>query len=168
MKKFHVERIKSENQDWINKLLQKEWLSTKVVSRGKLHDASKLPGFIAFQNDKSIGLITYHIQGRNCEIVSINSLDKRIGVATELVKNVKSVAVGEECKRLWLITTNDNVDAIEFYLKSGFTLCAVHRNALIESRKLKPEIPEIGNYGIPMNDEIEFEIILDESGPNEI
>ena len=162
MKKFHIKRIKPENQDWINKVLRKEWLSTKVVSRGKLHDARKLPGFIAFQNDEPIGLITYHIFGKDCEIVSINSLVKKIGGATELVKSVKSVAVGEGCKRLWLITTNDNVDAIGFYLKSGFTLCAVHRNALIESRKLKPEIPKIGSYGIPMNDEIEFEIILDE------
>ena len=162
MKKFHIKRIKSKNQDWINKVLRKEWLSTKVVSRGKLHDARKLPGFIAFQNDEPIGLITYHIFGKDCEIVSINSLVKKIGGATELVKSVKSVAVGEGYKRLWLITTNDNVDAIEFYLKSGFTLCGVHRNALIESRKLKPEIPKIGSYGIPMNDEIEFEIILDE------
>jgi ribosomal protein S18 acetylase RimI-like enzyme len=162
MKKFHIKRIKPENQDWINKVLRKEWLSTKVVSRGKLHDASKLPGFIAFQNKKPVGFITYHILGKDCEIVSINSLVKRIGVATELVKSVKSVAVEEGCKRLWLITTNDNVDAIGFYLKNGFTLCTVHRNALIELRKLKPEIPKIGSYGIPMNDEIEFEIILDE------
>lgn len=168
MKKFHIKGIKSENQDWINRLLQNEWLSTKVVSRGKLHDASKLPGFIAFQNDKPIGLITYYIQGKDCEIVSLNSLFEGIGVATELIKNVKEIAVGEGCKRLWLITTNDNIDVIGFYLKCGFTLCAVHRNALIESRKLKPEIPEIGNYGIPIKDEIEFEIILGENNSNEL
>jgi RimJ/RimL family protein N-acetyltransferase len=168
MNKFHIKRIKSENQDWIGRLLRKEWLSTKVVSKGELHDASKLPGFIAFQNDDPIGLINYHIQGEDCEIVTINSVVEKIGVATELIKTVKNAAVGEGCKRLWLITTNDNTDAIRFYLKSGFTLCAVHRNALINSRKLKPEIPNIGNYGIPIKDEIEFEMILGENNSNEV
>lgn len=168
MNEIHIKTIMPENQDWIDKLLQKEWRSTKVVSRGKLYDANKLPGFIAFQNDKPIGLITYFVQGKDCEIISLNSVVEKIGVATELIKTIKRIAVDEGCQRLWLTTSNDNVDAIAFYLKSGFTLCTVHRNALTESRKLKPEIPNIGNYGIPINDEIEFEMNLGKTNFNDI
>jgi hypothetical protein len=63
------------------------------------------------------------------------------------------------CKRL--ITTNDNLNALRFYQKRGLALVAVHRNALEESRRIKPEIPLIGSDGIPLRDEIELEIMLD-------
>jgi len=65
-----------------------------------------------------------------------------------------------KCKRLWLITTNDNTLAFRFYQKYGFALVAVHRNAIEKSRRLKPEIPLIGNAGIPLRDEIELEMML--------
>lgn len=51
------------------------------------------------------------------------------------------------CRRLWLITTNDN-------------LVAVHPNALKAARKIKPQIPLIGNWRIPLRDEIELELAL--------
>lgn len=62
--------------------------------------------------------------------------------------------------RLWLITTNDNMEALRFYQKRGFILSALYPNALEESRKLKPEIPEVGLEGIPLRDEIELEFKL--------
>jgi hypothetical protein len=61
---------------------------------------------------------------------------------------------------LWVITTNDNVDALRFYQKKGFKLVAVHRNAIEQSRKLKPEIPSVGKNGIPLRDENELEMRL--------
>ena len=39
----------------------------------------------------------------------------------------------------------------------------LYHNALEVSRKLKPSIPEIGEDGIPLRHEIEFEMILDEA-----
>jgi hypothetical protein len=50
--------------------------------------------------------------------------------------------------------------AIRFYQLRGFSLIAIHRNAIEESRKLKPEIPLIGIDGIPIKDEIEMEFIV--------
>ena len=49
---------------------------------------------------------------------------------------------------------------MRFYQKRGFVLVAVHRNALAESRRLKPEIPLIGIDDIPLRDEIELEMEL--------
>jgi len=57
--------------------------------------------------------------------------------------------------------TNDNTHALRFYQKQGFHLHALRVNALAESRKLKPEIPEVGNDGIPLRDEIELSMWLD-------
>ena len=56
-----------------------------------------------------------------------------------------------------MITTNDNISAQHFYHHLGWEQVAVHHNAMQEARKLKPEIPEFGENGIPINDEIEFE-----------
>ncbi len=57
-----------------------------------------------------------------------------------------------------MITTNDNISAIRFCQKKGFSLVAVYRNAIEESRKLKPEIPLEGIDRIPLRDEIEQEL----------
>ncbi|NLJ25121.1 MAG: GNAT family N-acetyltransferase, partial [Firmicutes bacterium] len=75
-------------------------------------------------------------------------------------EHVKRVAADKGCKRVWVITTNDNVAAIRFYQLRGFSLVALYRNALEEARKLKPEIPLIGIDGIPVRDEVELEILL--------
>ncbi len=53
-----------------------------------------------------------------------------------------------------------NEPAIQFYKRQGMTLVAIHHNALDESRKLKPEIPQMGLGGKPLRDEIEFEFRL--------
>jgi len=47
------------------------------------------------------------------------------------------------------------------YQQRGFVLAAIHRNALEQSRKLKPEIPLVGSDGISLRDEIELEMMLD-------
>ena len=65
----------------------------------------------------------------------------------------------DDRRRLWLITTNDNTPAIEFYKKRGFAIAAVHKDTIEESHKLKPEILEIGVDGIPITDKIEMEMI---------
>jgi GNAT superfamily N-acetyltransferase len=109
-----------------------------------------------------VGLVTYNIVDDSCEIVTLNSTYPSSGIGTALVEAVRDIAIKSACKRLWLITTNDNLNALRFYQKRSFVLVAVHRNALELSRKLKPEIPMIGNHGIPLRDEIELEMMLDD------
>ena len=106
------------------------------------------------------GLVTFHIAGDACEIVTLDSLHPGQGIGTALIEAVKAAAGAAGCRRLWLITTNDNLHALGFYQKRGFRLVAVHPGAVDDSRKLKPEIPLIGNDGIPIRDEIELEIVL--------
>ena len=83
--------------------------------------------------------------------------DFRVGTA--LVNVTVELARARQCRRLWLVTTNDNVDAIRFYQRRGFRLVAVHVNAVDEARMIKPSIPLIGDYGVAVHDEIEFEIL---------
>jgi len=156
-----IHPITQQDQSWIVKKLAENWGSHLVISRGQAHDASKLPGFVALYDGKEVGLVTYRIDGQECELVTLDSWQENIGVGTILIESVKLEARKAGCSRLWLITTNDNLHALGFYQKRGFHLIAVHPDAIIESRKIKPAIPEIGMHGIPLRDEIELHIILD-------
>jgi ribosomal protein S18 acetylase RimI-like enzyme len=152
----------THDQAWAAELLIEHWGSIQVVSRGVIHQADQLPGFIATRENERVGLATYDLQGDECEIVTLNSLDQGIGIGTALIEAVQEKALASACRRVWLITTNDNLPALQFYQKQGFRLVAVYPNTLETSRQLKPEIPHIGFEGIPLRDEIELEYRLEE------
>jgi ribosomal protein S18 acetylase RimI-like enzyme len=154
-----VERA-SQHDAWLLALLSQRWGSPHVVSRGRSHDASQLPGFVAIVNGQNAGLITYYMYASECEIVTFDSILQGRGVGTALFETVRRTAAEGKCSRLWLVTTNDNMDAIRFYQKRGLRLLAIHRDAVEESRDMKPEIPLVGAHGIPLLDEIEMDMLL--------
>jgi GNAT superfamily N-acetyltransferase len=160
MSAFKVRPVEQSDIPWIARSLKKHWLSRRIVSRGKVFYPENLPGFIAWQRDRRVGLVTYRIQDDELEIVTLNSIVEGVGIGSALMGAVRALAVSANCRRIWLATTNDNIRALRFYQRIGFVLVAVHRNAVEQSRRLKPEIPLIGANGIPLRDEIELEMIL--------
>lgn len=162
MSEVNIQPITEQDHAWVRQFAIAQWGANIVIGHGVAYELDKQPGFIATKHGERVGLITYHIEGRECEIVSIDSLHEGLGVGTLLIEAVKQVALQAGCTRLWLITTNDNLHALRFYQKRGFMLVAVHRHAVEQSRKLKPEIPLYGNDGIPIRDEIELEMLLNQ------
>ncbi len=160
MKPFEIRPLNEDDRAWVVNLLRERWGSERQVSRGRAYRADEHSGFAATQNDKPVGLVTYEIEGDQCEITVLNSLMEGAGIGSALLDAVRDVAANAKCKRLCVITTNDNTPALRFYQKYGFLLVALHRNALEQSRKLKPEIPLVGIDGIPLRDEIELELRL--------
>ena len=158
--KFRIRPTNQADKEWIRKFIAKEWGAEKVIARGKVFYPHNLPGFIAFKGNKYLGLVTYKIGKKNLEIITMNVIVRGRGIGTALLKMVEKTARKLKCKKIWLITTNDNIDALRFYQMRGFSIVCIHRNALELSRKLKPEIPLVGNYGIPLRDEIELEKFL--------
>lgn len=140
--------------------MAEHWGSEIAVAHGAVYRPAELPGFAAASGDEWLGLLTYHVDGDACEIVTIDSLLPNAGIGAALIDAVRQAAQQAGCRRLWLITTNDNTAALRFYQKRGFTLAALYPNAVARSRQIKPEIPLIGNDGIPMRDEIELEMTL--------
>jgi ribosomal protein S18 acetylase RimI-like enzyme len=140
-------------------VLNESWGSTRVVSRGILHRADILPGLIAEIAGERVGLLTYNIHEGMLEIVTLNVQKQKQGIGKALVERVGAIATSQDCSRVWVITTNDNKPAMEFYKAIGFTLVKVHKDSIMKSRKLKPEIPQLGIDGIPITDEVEFEKI---------
>ena len=129
-----------------------------VARLDQLVDARRLPAFLVEDEGELAGVATYIVGDTDCEVPTLHATQPWHGVGTALLREVEQFAAEHGCTRLWLITTNDNVDALRFYQRRGFRLARVHPGAVDASRlKLKPGIPEIGEYGIPIRDEIELE-----------
>jgi ribosomal protein S18 acetylase RimI-like enzyme len=133
------------------------WGADFVVAHGESIRFDQVDGFIF---GDWLGLLTFQIRADECEIVSLDSLKQGQGICTALLDSVVEEAKSRNCRRLFLITTNDNLHALGFYQRRGFELVAVHRGAVNESRKIKPSIPLIGENGIPLRDEIELEMLI--------
>jgi GNAT superfamily N-acetyltransferase len=141
-------------------VLQERWASSRVVSRGRVHEAADLPGWVALIEGAPVGLLTFSVGSDGCEIVTLDSLREGRGIGSALLAWMEAAAREARCHRLWLVTTNDNLAALGFYQRRGFVLAAVYPGALDHSRFLKPEIPAVGRDGIPLRDEVELEYSL--------
>jgi GNAT superfamily N-acetyltransferase len=135
--------------------------SLRGARLGELVHPLDHPAFVAEAADGYLlGMLTY-VPGHDwqqCEIHTLHAGEQWRGAGTALIEAVGQLARQQGCARLWVITTNNNVDALRFYQRRGFCLVTVHRGAVDRSRaRLKPEIPSVGAYGIPLRDEIELE-----------
>ena len=157
---FDVRRLTQNDLPRLRQFWKEIWGDEFVVAHGVIYRPDALDGFVAFDGEEWIGEITYHFSGRDCEIVSLDSLREGQGIGTLLMEKVIAVARAKGCQRIFLITTNDNLHALGFYQKRGFELAAIQRGAVNESRKIKPGIPLIGENNIPLRDEIELEMSL--------
>ncbi|MFH1321369.1 MAG: GNAT family N-acetyltransferase [Bacteroidota bacterium] len=160
MPKFKIIEVKDEIRNKVKGFLETYWGSSKMVTRGNLHHVNKLPGWVVFVENEIKGLISYNIINHDCEIVIIYSQIKNTGIGTKFIDLVIKRAKHEKCKRVWLISTNDNTPAIKFFQKRGFEWVNFYRNAIESSRKLKPGIPLFGKDKISIKHELEFEMIL--------
>lgn len=174
MSEFNIRPLERSDREWVAHFLDDRWGTTQVVSRGKAVYGHLLPGFTAERvssedseeteepDEKAskpdyVGLITINAQEKECEIMTLDSLDPGSGVGTALVRAVEVWAKESGIKRLWLVTTNDNLAALKFWQKRGYKLVMVHRGAIAEARRIKPQISITGLEGIPILDEIELE-----------
>jgi DNA-3-methyladenine glycosylase I len=156
-----VREIEPSDRDWVWSFLREHFGSTKIVSRNVVHHADDLPGFIALYRGQPSALLTYCVRNAELEVVSLHAAIHGRGLGSHLLASARQRALDLRCRRLWLITTNDNEPAIAFYTGRGMHLAAVHRGAIAESRKLKPDISRFGVGGRPIEDEIEFELVLE-------
>ena len=171
MAEYIIRPLERSDREWVAHFLDELWGTTQIVSRGKAVYGHLLPGFMAERptdapdneepeeepEAENIGLVTVHIGERECEITTLNSLTECVGVGSALVEAVENWARESGIERLWLVTTNDNLDALRFWQKRGYELVMIHRNAIADARRIKPQIPITGLHGITIRDEIELE-----------
>ena len=136
------------------------WGGEEMVTRGRVYRPEQLEGFVIEEGNVWLGLLTFVVEDGECEVTSLDSLREGQGIGSKLLEQALEEARSRGCERLFLITTNDNLNALGFYQKRGFEIVTVYRGAMQESRKVKPGIPLIGDNNIPLRDEIELEMSL--------
>ena len=140
--------------------MDEEWGGAVQARRGELLDVLAFSGVVAEREGRPVGIATYHLDGEDCELVFFAAFERGRGIGTALLDGVREAAAG--CRRIWLVTTNDNLDALRFYQRRGFRLVALRPGAVDEAREfLKPRIGRIGDFGIPIRDELELELRLE-------
>ncbi|WP_243681742.1 GNAT family N-acetyltransferase [Lacticaseibacillus manihotivorans] len=86
--------------------------------------------------------------------MSLNSVEPNQGIGTKLMAAAEARAQATGLTKMVTTTTNDNLAAMRFYQKHGYRFAKVIRGSVDTARTLKPTVPEIGNDGIPIHDEL--------------
>ncbi len=158
MSPLEIRLLTAEHLDWAMAQVADQFASSRVVSKGVLHDCRDLPGVVCLNEGQPCGLLQFSLRGGELEVVILIATRPGLGIGRELLGAANTVARELDAKRIWLITTNNNLEAIDFYERVGYKLVCIHEGAVTEARKLKPEIPAVDGAGRPISDELEFEL----------
>ena len=146
---------------WAEGLLEELMGSARAVRLGEMLEPAGLPGLVAERDGERIGLLTYIVGGGQFEGLSLHCRVENAGAGSALLKAAAGLGAERGCRRLWLVTTNDNLYALGFYQRRGLRLCALHAGSLDRDRALKPELPRVNpDNRIPMRDLLELELPL--------
>jgi len=157
----NLRRLTPDDLPRLRQFFVEHWGGEVMVTRGNVYRPEQVDGgFVIEDENEWIGLITYIIKNNECEVTSLDSLREGQGIGTRLINTVVDEARKQNCKRVFLITTNDNLRALGFYQRQNFVLVKLYPNAMDETRKIKPAVPLIGYNNIPLRDEIELEMTL--------
>ena len=143
----------------------------RVALLGELLDPLEHDGLVAVGGDgRAVGLLTVVESERGLGVLTLHAEPRGAGAGTLLLRTAVDVARASDSARLWLVTTNDNLDAIGWYLRRGLTVATVHAGGVDADRAtVKPAIPATNpENGIPIRDLVELEILLtDPDAPTE-
>ncbi len=153
-----VRALGEADEEWKRSTLRAGWGSTQVARLGELVDAAGLPGFVAELDGEKVGLATFAERSDGVEVVTLQALIEGRGVGRALLDRVRARAEEPGAERLWLTTTNDNARAFAFYQRWGMDLVRLIHGGVEASRRVKPSIPTVGQNGIGLRHELEFEL----------
>ncbi|MEB7066448.1 GNAT family N-acetyltransferase [Mammaliicoccus sciuri] len=157
MKVVHTNDI---NKQVLINLFIDNWGDDEMVVSSGTYQLSDLPGFVAYDETEIIGVITYIIRNDQIEIISLDSFRENVGIGSQLLKKLEEISEEKEITNISVITTNDNLNALKFYQKRGYSIAKVIPNAVEKARKQKPSIPQFAENGIPIRDEIVLEKLI--------
>ncbi|HEX6475156.1 MAG TPA: GNAT family N-acetyltransferase, partial [Candidatus Limnocylindria bacterium] len=164
MAEVTVRDLAPADHDWARALITGFQGSDRVARLGELIDPLALEGMVAEAEGAPVGLAcVIETPEKGLEVLILQAEPAGLGAGTALLETARQVAAASGHHRLWLVTTNDNLPAIHFYLRRGMHVAAVHAGAVDADRKLKPEIPAVNPVnGLAIRDLIEMELTGDE------
>jgi N-acetylglutamate synthase-like GNAT family acetyltransferase len=158
----HVRDVRDDERDWLRATIEERWGDEIMVGRGRVWTLHELPAMVAVDDSgERVGVATYVVEAAVAELVSIDALRTGAGVGRCLLDAIAAAARAAGARQLLVMTTNDNLAALRFYQRNGFRLAELRPGAVDEARTtLKPSIPERGNDGIPLRDEVDLVLEL--------
>src|SRR5579862_4809685 len=152
-----VRPLSPEDREWVADTIGSAFGSVRLMSNDRMiDDASLLDGFAAEIDGRPIGCALINEIEGDTELVALVTTYRGAGVGGALLEAVVDRGRSDGWKRLWLVTSNDNTDAIRMYQRAGWNWTEFRRDAITRARAQKPEIPEVGNHGIPIRHELHF------------
>ena len=158
---LRVEPVSAETARFVRAELLRHWLSTTIYSRGVRFEADGLPCLVAVEGGEEAGHLTYCVAGGEMEVITLAAVVPGSGAGSALMDRALDVARTHGCRRLFLTTTNDNLEALRFYQRRGMRIARVHCGMMDRYRAAGEPVPLIGKNGIPIRDEIELDISLE-------
>ena len=138
------------------------WGGPVVVGHGVRYDLPMLPTLVAVDRGGAVvGALAYAVADEALEVVSLAAARSGRGAGTALLAAIAQEARRRGLRRVWLVTTNDNLRALRFYQRRGLRIVGVTPGAVDAARRLKPGIPHVGAHGIALHDELTLELRLD-------
>jgi GNAT superfamily N-acetyltransferase len=160
-----VRPLADGDRSWARSYLIDHWGDDTMAADGELFRPHEHDGFIATVGGDPAGLVTYRTRDDgSLEVTSLTAWPQWHGVGTVLLQAAAGAARALGCVRLWLVTTNDNLEALRFYQRRGMRLAALRPGAVDAARRLKPTIPQFGASGIAIRDELVLEMRLQGGG----
>ncbi|RLP90090.1 GNAT family N-acetyltransferase [Micromonospora sp. BL4] len=149
----------------VDALHEREWGGPYVIAHDTRYDLRTLPTLAAVDGAGAVvGALAHRVDAEGLEVVSVVAAVSGGGVGTALLSAATATAAAAGLTRVWLITSNDNLRALRFYQRRGMRLVRVDRGAVDRARLLKPEIPLVGEDGIPLHDEVVLELLTGVQG----
>lgn len=139
-------------------LLHDRWGEVLVVHDTE-YPIANLAMWVAKDEGGLLGVATYNVDDRGLEIITLDSLREGRSIGRSLVQALTDEARRLGVRRVWMITTNENLQALAFFQRRGFRIVRVDPGAADRARQKKPTIPEQID-GIPIHDELELELAL--------
>ena len=163
---IEVRDFEARDHEWAARLIGDFQGGDRMVARlGELVDPLTCPGIVAERDGTPVGVLVVVESDRGLEVLALAAAQRRVGIGTRLLETALRVASASKAPRLWLVTTNDNLPAIRFYLGRGMRVAMVHEGGVTRDRSaIKPGLAETGHDGIPIRDYIELEIPIDDGG----
>lgn len=158
---IRVRDLAPDDRAWADALISAHQGSRMTARLGELLDPLELDGLVAEASGERVGLATVHeTPDGGLELLTLHAEPRGTGAGTALLQTALQVAGATGHSRLWLVTTNDNLDAIGFYLRRGMRVARLHTGAVEADRAtLKPEIPQVNpSNGLPVRDLVELEL----------
>lgn len=145
-------RIEPVDQEYIRRHWEKTW-GLPIVSIDRTYEPADVSGLVWRDEwGEPQGLITWHIEGDRAELVTLDAYQQGRHIGGRLLDGAETELCRRGVRHATIVTTNDNLRAIAFYVRRGYRIVRVELDDVDRVRKLKPGVPRLGQDGIPLRD----------------